>query len=57
MNPKVGRLLNLGKRECSEGELAKDEYDQVQPEFDERDLSFCQRDLRGNISPFMKPIR
>ena len=28
------------EHECSEEELAKNEYDQLQPEFDERDLSF-----------------
>ena len=39
-NPKVGRLLKALEHECSEDELAKNEYDQLQPEFDERDLSF-----------------
>ena len=39
-NPKVGRLLKAVEHECSEEELAKNEYDQLQPEFDERDLSF-----------------
>ena len=39
-NPKVGRLLKAVEHECSEGELPKNEYDQLQPEFDDRDLSF-----------------
>ena len=39
-NPKVGRLLKAVKHECSEEELAKNKYDQLQPEFDGRDLSF-----------------
>ena len=41
-NPKVGRLLKAVEHECSEEELAKNEYDQLQPEFDERDLSFVK---------------
>ena len=39
-DPKVGRLLKAVEHECSEEELAKNKYDQLQPEFDERDLSF-----------------
>ena len=39
-NPKVGRVLKAVEHECSEEVLAKNEYDQLQPEFDERDLSF-----------------
>ena len=37
---KVGRLLTAVEQERSEEELAKNKYDQIQPEFDERDLNF-----------------
>ena len=46
VNPKVGRLLKAVEHECSEEELAKNEYDQLQPEFDERDLSFVVKLIR-----------
>ena len=38
-DPKVGRLLKAVEHECSEEELAKNKYDQIQREFDERDLN------------------
>ena len=40
VNPKVGRLLKVVEHECSVEELGKNEYDQLQPEFDEQDMSF-----------------
>ena len=51
-NPKVGRLLKA-EHECSEGELAKNECDQLQPEFDERDLSFVDESSAEMFNLFL----
>ena len=38
----------------SEEELAKNEYDQLQPEFDERDVSFVNETSTGMFNLFIE---
>ena len=46
-NQKVGQLMRAVEMECTEDELAKDKFHQVQPEFDEQDEPFILETSAG----------